>query len=118
MFGLRRLSCCLNPDCGEETKLSQAGYCSACTWALSQRITLDAQRVENEIRQEAMELLDDELEKANIRVELAQVAARHREQDIIKAAKLEGQILLERNVKLRAELTKAFRKIRKLEVVI
>ena len=106
MFGLTRtVPCCLNQNCKAETKLSMAGYCADCAWALSQRKELGAARAEADIATAALRDLDDAVSFAEAKVG-----------DTIRAAKIEGQILLERNIKLKADLVKSYRKIKQLEV--
>jgi len=95
MFGINRVTVCANPQCRAETKLSMAGFCATCDWALSQRHELEGQRIENEIKADALKQMDATVE----------------------AAAIESKILFERNVKIRADLIKAFRRIQTLESV-
>ena len=106
MFGITKSEpACLG--CGEtEVKLCQTGHCAACAWAISQRHHLEGQRMENEIKSEALQHLDKQVEKAWAESEVAK-----------QAYILEGKILLERNADMRAKLIKACRKIKALEAV-
>ena len=116
MFGLTKH----DPECygcGKVDKLSRKGFCSMCEWAISQRNDLAGQKLENEIKSDALRQLDEQIEKERILAEYKISAAQQSERDTIKAAGLEGQILIERNAKLRADLIKAFRKIKTLEGV-
>ena len=98
-------------------KLSRSGHCADCAWAISQRFDLAGERLENEIKSDALKALDDAAEMIKIRAEINVNEARQREGDIVKAAGLEAKILTERNIRLRSDLIKAFRKIKTLEEV-
>ena len=116
MLGITKVQpACLG--CGTVTKLSRKGMCNWCEWAISQSKTLNAQKLECEIKTDALRQMDDQIEKERILAEIAIRKAQSSERDIIKAAGLEGQILAERNTRLRSDLIKAFRKIKQLEAV-
>lgn len=103
--------------CGKVAKLSKKGMCSWCEWAISQAHDLNAQKLEIEIKTDALKQMDEHIEKELILAEIAINKARQNERDAIKAAGIEAQILVERNAQLRSELIKAYRKIKTLESV-
>jgi hypothetical protein len=107
MFGLKRLSpCCLNPNCRAQVKLSQAGYCAACAWALSQRNTLNDQLLENQIKADEIKHLNTCLAECEARgIELQE--STHTNQTV----------MIEENIRLRASLIKACAKLRGLRSV-
>ena len=82
--------------CGDTgVKLSRKHMCNTCTWAISQRMNMEARSLENAIKGDEIKRLNDQLE----------------------AEKLAHQILVEENVLLRSDLIKAYRKIRTLTLV-
>jgi len=69
--------------------------CNICDWAISQRKDLDGVRQENEMKA-------DEIKYSKERIE---------------ASIIEGALLLERNIEVRAELTRVYREIETLKAV-
>ena len=92
--------------CGVVAKLSRKQMCNMCEWAISQRHTLNAQLLENEIKADEIKHLN----KCLTNVETLAAQAK-------EAAHLEKMVLIEENARLRSNLIKAWRKIKELQAV-
>ena len=116
MFGFKKVE----PQCfgcGKKEKLSRRHMCAECEWAISQRKDLGKSKRETEDAISALQKLDETAEVIKVKAEIDVNRARQHEKDIIKAASIEAKIYTEQNIRIRAQLARAFRKIHTLESV-
>jgi hypothetical protein len=97
---------CKNPTCRAVEKLSMSGYCSECSWALSQRHMLLGQQLENEMKA-------DEIKHLNKCLKACEVTGK----ELVESSHINQAVLVEENVRLRANLIKAHHKLVALRTV-
>jgi len=103
MFIKRKPGCF---GCGVDEKLSRRHMCAKCEWAISQRNSMDGQRLENKIK-------GDEIKHLNSCLNVCEDTSRKAKE----AAHIEQLILVEENIRLRRNLIKTHHELIKLRAV-